>query len=194
MYLYYSDYYWDFGKPRGKNSGEVQRNHKEIRYRIVQDPYFRRYTIEKYSPDTRPELVYDSALLDFRKVKKMEQTGWKKEILEENADTIFCLIRDQDDRIILEESYTFREGLCTGCEIFYPSGGLLSTQVIHYKALGDEDNVVILYDRLLRPVVKKIYAAHETTGEFTDLLHECWNFAGLPPHMEKHTILSNALK
>ena len=64
MFKYYSDYYWKDGKPYGKD--EINPNQSPFAYKIVQDPYFKRFSIEKYRQEHFEKNVYDSILLDFR--------------------------------------------------------------------------------------------------------------------------------
>ncbi len=175
MYKYYSNYYWCNGKPKGiglLTEGQVK---EDTSYRIVVDPYFKRFTVEIYNRGKFTEIAYDSALFDFRRLKPVDQNAWQKETIVEDENETVCLIRNQDDRVIITERYLFESGLCTKCEISYPNGQLLSTQKISYTHLGDDANLVTLYDRLMRPVLIKKYEADEDNGEFTTLIEENWD-------------------
>lgn len=176
MYKFYEDYYWSKGRPKGKNPIDSCEFNKIECYRIVVDPYFKRYTIEFYKKGKFYEIVYDSALFDFRKLKPVEQNAWKKELVSETSFESICYIKDHDDRIILTEKYQFQQSLCIVCWTSYPNGQHLSTQKTTYKKLGNSSNETILYDRLNHPVLIKEYEADEVTGEFTNLLKEVWDF------------------
>ncbi|MEC7839614.1 MAG: hypothetical protein VX777_06210 [Chlamydiota bacterium] len=185
MYKYYRDYYWKQGKPKGIDVLTEEKISTCESYKIVVDPYFKRYTIEKYSKGIFSDICYDSALFDFRRLKPVDQNAWQKETVNESDNEIICLIRNQDDRVIVKERYIFENGLCRSCETIYPSGYLISTQRIYYKKLGDESNKVVLYDRLEHPILIKVYDADETTGEFSELLNEQWDMS--PQAKESNT-------
>lgn len=169
---YYTDYYWDHGRPRG--AGIAALTEPQV-YKIVVDPYYKRYTLERYKNGAFAGIVYDSALYDFRWLKPQEQTAWHKETIEESETEISCLIRNQDDRVIALEKYAFEQSLCTLCKIYYPNGEHLATQHMTYTKLGAAENRVLLVDRLSHPIAIKHYEADEKTGEFTTLLSEVWN-------------------
>ncbi|MEM1282884.1 MAG: hypothetical protein AAGG81_04950 [Chlamydiota bacterium] len=168
----FKSYYWDNGRPRGFN---VVDDSEPVTYKVIVDPYYKRYTLEKYKEGKFADIIYDSALYDFRWLKPQEQAAWQKQTIEESASEQTCLIRNQDDRVISTEKYTFEKGLCTTCEIYYPHGPLIATQRITYTKLGAEENVVTLLDRLKNPVVIKKYESNEETGEFTTMISELWN-------------------
>lgn len=169
---YFRKYYWDHGRPRG---AEIADPAETLVYRVIVDPYYKRYSVEQYKNGRFSDIIYDSALYDFRWLKPREQIAWRKETIEAGEGQITCLIRNQDDRAIALEKYTFQAGLCTLCEIYYPHGPLLATQRMMHTKLGAAENSVVLLDRLFRPVVIKNYEADETTGEFTTLIREVWN-------------------
>lgn len=181
MYKFFKDYYWALGKPCGKELLDEKNFYNSARsYRIVIDPYFKRYTLEKYHYGKFVEITYDSAIFDFRKLKPVEQTSWKKEIISQSKDEILSLIRDHDDRIIVEEKYFFCENLCKECHMFYPgSSKLVCLQKMYYKRLGDSNDSVILYDNEMHPIVKKEYETDSITGDFTNLLKEFWDFSNI---------------
>jgi len=187
MYKYYRDYFWKQGKPKGLDKLSAEEISAGESFKIIVDPYFKRYTIEKYIRGKFSEIYYDSALFDFRRLKPVDQNAWQKETVSESEHVVICLIRNQDDRVIVSERYVFEDGLCRLCETLYPTGQLLSTQKIYYKKLGDESNKVILYDRFQHPVLIKIYDADEDTGEFTKLLEELWDMSAIPD-----TLISNS--
>lgn len=175
MHRYYRNYYWDHGRPRGEEVVEAAASEA---FRIVVDPYYKRYTIERYKEGLFSAIVYDSALYDFRWLKPQEQVAWRKEVVSEDKERMCCLIRNQDERVIALESYSFQEGLCRSCKIYYPGGALLAEQRICYTKLGDDDNSVTLNDSLGRPIVVKRYHADEESGEFTELVDEKWECRG----------------
>ena len=106
MNHFFSDYFWRNGKPYGKGViDEIQGKS----YKVVSDPYFRRFSVEEYHKGKFQRIIYDSASFDFRHLSPLEQTAWHKEILSETADQVVCLIRNGDDRDILKEINFFRE-------------------------------------------------------------------------------------
>lgn len=161
------------GKPYG--STVVEPAHTSICYKIVPDPYFRRFSIEKYIQGHFDRIIYDSFLLDFRHLKTIEQLAWHKENLEENKDTSKSLLRDPDDRAVLIETYYFENNRCRSCNIHSIHGLHLATNRMYYKTFGDTYNGVVLYDIENRAIMKKIYELDEISGEFSTLLSEEWD-------------------
>jgi hypothetical protein len=176
---YYKDYRWQKGVPKGIhlfNQDVIQ--HEALAYKIVDDPYRKRFSVEEYHAGVFARVVYDSLLLDFRHLKPAEQQAWQKQEQSRSANTIECLIRNQDDRVVYLERNTFHHDRCRQCEVLSPFGLLLSTHHILYEDLGDLFNGVILCDRNNRPVMFKRYASNPQ-GEFTDLLEEQWDLMDL---------------
>lgn len=172
MNSFFKDYRWIKGKPVGFDpltEESRQNNDRELNFKIVVDPYFKRYTIEQYFGRTFQNVVYDSLLLDFRKISPQEQTAWERQFLEKSEHKELAIIRDIHDRIILKEEYLFQEGLCRSCLIFSPQGWHLATQKIFYRKFGDPFNGVHLYDLLDHLVIEKKYQADEE-GNFLQLL------------------------
>ncbi|MCC5832517.1 MAG: hypothetical protein JJU12_05685 [Chlamydiales bacterium] len=156
MHRYYEDYRWQEGRPRG--IGKTSRG-ASLCYRIVSDPYHKWLSIEMYERGLFKELLYDSRLLDFRKLSPTEQLSWRKEPAGLREAWIF----NEDDRVILLESY--RDG---GCEIYSPHGVLLC----RYAFLPEEARIV-LFDGHSHPVMTRQYRTYEK-GEFLDILREDW--------------------
>lgn len=175
MINYYKTYYWKNGKPYGKE--RVDPSTIAIAYRILVDPYYKRFTIEKYQDALFEDCVYDSLLLDFRHLKKEDQQSWQREILEETHEFTKALIRNQDDRAILIENLQFEGERCRKCMIFSIHDVLLSTHKMFYTVLGDPFNGVVLYDKEGNIVMKKTYEIDPVTEEFTQLLSEEWEFS-----------------
>jgi len=178
----YSDYVWIGGLPYGicalPNNGNSQfasDSCDDIGYKISQDPYRKRISIEKYRLNQFLNVVYDSYLFDFRHLKQNEQLAWQKEIVKEVNNEVQCYIRNQDDRLILEELYTFERNLCRSCLVRSCHGIEISKQQLSYTFLGDSYNEVTLYDANDHAVLRKQYHADAETGEFTDLIHEEWD-------------------
>lgn len=167
MHKAYKDYHWKNGKPYGKT---LTTDLSGITYRIVVDPYYKRFSLEEHENDHFKRLIYDSALFDFRHLKKPEQAQWLRHPLSEHKN----LIRDEVDRLILIESYTFENNLCRLCQITTPHGTPIALQKISYESLGDPFNGVTLYDINETPILKKNYAFDPEKEEFTDLISECW--------------------
>jgi hypothetical protein len=172
MHKLYSDYCWKNGVPQGVKL--LTDPHAHIAYKIVTDPYHKRYSLEKYSQGIFQSIVYDSLFLDFRKLNPTEQTAWKRETLKETPEELVSLIRNIEDRIVLIEKQYFQNNLCKECWIYTPHNLLVSTQKMFYKSLKDPFNGVILYDLNDKPVMRKLYNT-SSQGEFTDLLEECWD-------------------
>lgn len=172
--LHYRDYYWKEGIPYGLGRIETPDGNS---FKIVMDPYRKRISIEKYDKNLRfVSVVYDSAMLDFRHLKPpAEHMAWQKVVLEESPEKIVCLIRNQDDRLLFEETHLFEKHLCRECRVVSPHGIVLSTHNMLYTHLGDHLNGAILYDITGRPVMYKRYEADEQDGEFTTLIEEVWD-------------------
>jgi hypothetical protein len=167
MNHHFKNYYWKDGKPYGKDKIDPLRG---ISYKIVTDPYHKRYSVEKYADNQFRELIYDSNLFDFRHLKDPAQAAWLKEPLSPNES----LIRNQEDRVILREKYEFENNFCRSCTLLTPQGLPVSQHKIFYEILNDTFNGVLLSDLNGRPVMRKTYKAVE--GEFTELLTESWDF------------------
>ncbi len=174
MTTYFSDYYWKNGKPTGR--GVVSTPDSETYcYKIVSDPYFKRISLERYKNGIWDSVLYDSLLLDFRKLNERDQLAWQKEILSEEQDHAVCLIRDQDDRVVFLEKHLISEKMPVSCEIFSPQGTHLANQKINYCFRGDAFNGVTLSDPNGRIILKKIYAFDEHSLQFAELLEEIWD-------------------
>jgi hypothetical protein len=173
MTTFFCDYSWKAGKPVGK--GVVKQDSGvpfQSCYKIVIDPYYKRISVESYQAGKWHSLVYDSALLDFRKLNERDQMAWQRETILSLPDEAVCLIRDHDDRVICMEKHRLKDNIPISCEILSPQGILLAIQKMHYTALGDLFNGVTFLDSTGRQVLKKVYAVDEQTFEFTDLLEE----------------------
>lgn len=171
MTKYYEDYVWKEGIPYGIREVDPM---AVSSYKIAMDPYRKQISIESYSQSNFVRIVYDSALLDFRKLKPVEQYAWQKMSIKETPETSVCLIRNQDDRVILIETYLFERNLCRECRVSSSHGIPLSIQRMSYKLLGDPYNGVVLFDQNEHQVMYKHYDADETTGEFTQVIKEEW--------------------
>ncbi len=172
MSKYYRDYIWKEGIPYGIES--IDRT-ATLTYKIAMDPYRKRIAIERYELGVFKEIVYDSALLDFRHLKPAEHTAWQKCILFEDDNCTTAAIYNQDDRLILIEKYAFENGFCRSCSATSGHGVPLSFQKMYYTLLGDSMNGVLLLDINDHPVMFKTYASNEITGEFSEVLEELWD-------------------
>lgn len=173
----YLDYYWKNGKPYGK--GLMPVNHSGEAYKIVVDPYYKRFSLEKYSKGQFIKVLYDSLLLDFRHLTAKDQYAWEKTVIEETPEIVRCLLRNQDDRAILVETHAFTGRRCRSCTLHSVHGVLLSKHCMYYRELQDPFDGIILWDAEERPIMKKTYAIDPETGEFSDLIHEEWNMETL---------------
>lgn len=171
MNNYFSDYTWKNGKPVGKGVlSEPLLG--QLYYKIVADPYYRRISVECYKDDHWHSLIYDSVLLDFRRLNERDQLAWQKEVLSSETNKVECLIRDQDDRVICMEFHQLKDNIPVECQIFSPHGIHLATQKLHYVCWGESFNGVTLSDNSGRLVLKKTYDFDEELFEFTNLLEE----------------------
>ena len=183
MIKHYKDYYWVKGKPLGRN--EVEASTASISYKIVPDPYHRRFSIEKYEMGRFKSVVYDSFLLDFRHLHSREQAAWQKVSLEDNELSSSSLLINQDDRAVLIETYHFEKHFCRSCLIQSVHGLPIAMNRMYYKTLGDSFNGIVLYDLENRPVILKTYELDPVSGDFTHLLEVQSNMAELPGPLKK---------
>lgn len=172
MGRYYKDYVWKNGIPYG--IGVVEEN-ALYAFKIPSDPYHKRMAIERFKEGNFEATLYDSALFDFRHLKPVEQTAWRKIIISENDEEAIAQIFNQDDRLIVIEKYAFEKGLCRQCIAYSPHGILLSRQQMYYSDLEDSSNGVILYDSFQKPVMFKRYLCDPISGEFSNLIEEVWD-------------------
>ena len=185
MTKYYKNYFWKDGLPQGVTVVEEITHHDT--FKIIADPYHKRVSIEKYIRGAFASVIYDSILLDFRHLKKPDQTAWQKLPVEETKEMIVCLIRDQDDRILFTETHLFVDDFCRECRVSAPHGVLLSIHKMFYKSLGDSFDGVVLFDINEHPVMVKQYTFDPLTRQFTDLLSEEWQ-------MENHPLLASKVQ
>ncbi len=113
MYKHTRDYYWKNGKPYGRET--VDPTEASISYKIVSDPSFKRFSVEKYQFLMFEKVVYDSYLLDFRHLSVKDQVAWQREILKEEAHETIGLLHNQDDRAVLIEKLHYEENRCRSC-------------------------------------------------------------------------------
>lgn len=138
MNKYFKNYIWKSGTPYGIHPVD-QPEKENISYKIIMDPYRKRISIESYSKGTFTAVIYDSILLDFRKLNPQEQLAWQRETIKETAEELVSLIRNSEDRVILLEEQYFVQQRCSECRIYSPNRIHLST----HKMVGNE---VILFD------------------------------------------------
>lgn len=173
MTKYYRDYRWIDGIPYGIDP--IEEIVSMDTYKIVMDPYRKRISIEKYSLGQFFTVIDDSYLLDFRHLKKPEQTAWQKLPILEEPDQTVCLIRDQDDRVLFLETHLFSKELCRECRVNSPHGIPLSVHRMFYTIYHDPFDGVILYDSNEHPVMMKRYEFDAGLQQYTTLLEEQWN-------------------
>ncbi len=178
MFKYFGHYYWKEGKPYG--SHEVDPIVNSISYKIITDPYHKRFSIEKYRYKTFDKVIYDSHLLDFRHLTLKDQMAWQREMLHEEENVATSLLRNQEDRALLLENLTFENNVCRACHTSSIHGIPLAIHRMYYRRLNDPFNGVILFDIEESPVMMKTYDVDPLTGEFTDLLKEEWNMLKKP--------------
>lgn len=176
----YKAYKWKNGIPYGIQPVVAE----GLSYKVISDPYFKRVSIEEYENECVTRIIYDSSLFDFRHLRAAEQIAWEKRIVSPTVTEI----RNQDDRLILVEHYTFLENRCRLCEIRSPHGVVLGKQQMYYASLGDTFNGVILFDTNGQAVIQKKYALDDATGEFTDLIAESWEVTSLDHSTVLHEV------
>lgn len=184
MNKHFKDYYWKGGIPQGLSP--CDESGTDISYKIVMDPYRKRISIETYAFGVFKNITYDSVLLDFRHLTPANQTAWQKLILEETAEKVISIIKNQDDRVLYLETYIFENGVCRECKVHSPHGPLLAVHKMFYHSLQDPFTGVVLFDANEHPVMYKRYEMDEESKEFTELLQEEWNdaknYLSLPQH------------
>lgn len=175
MHKYYRDYFWKGGIPVGTDPKELPPSGDA--YKIVMDPYRKRITLERYRDKVFNDIVYDSAWLDFRHLKPEQQTQWQRETIAETPNSLTCLIRNHDDRIILKEITLYEDDLCRECQVWSPQDIPLSIHKMSYTSLNEPFDGVTLFDMNQHRVMRKIYAYDENARCFTELLKEEWDFS-----------------
>lgn len=143
MFHYFGDYYWQDGEPKGLGKCEETASRA---YRIVQDPYRKRLSVELYSEGSFQQVLYDSGVFDFRDLKPERQTAWKKEPFGEQK----ALIRNEHDRVILLEDYGAKDSRPGCCMICSPTGLTVAKQEI--RGEGSESEIIVLLDPQRKPV------------------------------------------
>lgn len=178
MFKHFQDYYWKDGKPYGRTE-VVDPTLTPFSYKIIVDPYYKRFSVEKYHYAHFDKIIYDSYLLDFRHLTLKDQTAWQREVMREEKDSSHSLLRNQDDRAILSETLIFEGEQCKECTTHSIHGIPLAVHRMYYRSHHDRFDGVILYDMEKRPVMMKMYEIDLLTGEFTNLLLEEWNMQTL---------------
>lgn len=168
MVPHFRNYYWKDGKPIGAELSAME----GCSYRIITDPYKKRFSVERYEGESCEEVIYDSNLFDFRHLKVEETDAWQRQCIEESPEKRRSLIRNMDERVILIEEAHFQDDCCRECTIYSPHGIWIATQKIFRTSCGDSFDGVTLFDRTHRPVLTKKYAVEEDV--FTTLLCEEW--------------------
>jgi hypothetical protein len=171
---YFSTYYWRDGIPYGKARMPAEgAKTASAAFGIIIDPYRKRVSVEKYRLGVFERVVYDSNLFDFRHLKPQEQLAWSKEILKEDSDRTIALIRNEHHRVILLETYLFKEGCCDHCSISSPHGIFLCSQSFYSMEKGDPFNGSVLFDAEGIPVMMQRYAMEN--GCFVDPVEQHWD-------------------
>lgn len=168
--IHYADYFWREGIPVGYQAIPQE---TDVSFRIISDPYKKRFSLEKYQAGLFKETIYDSNLFDFRQLKKADE-AWQRQTLREDKISIRSLIRSIDERVILIEEAHFEGEECRYCKLYSPHNILLATQKILHQSLGDTFDGVLLYDILDHPILIKHYNIDTSSGAFTTLLKEEW--------------------
>lgn len=175
MSQYYRDYIWKGGLPYGVTPTLEPAG---TTYKVLSDPYHRQVFVEQYRDGKFHALIYDSRLLNFRKLNPQNQMAWEREIISETEDTMVAELRNQDDQLIIIEKMKYENGLCKSCTLLSSHGILLSEHRMTYKHLGDAFDGVTLYDSNERQVMIKKYVYDEEACQFSDILAEIWEVGG----------------
>lgn len=182
MFKHFQDYYWKDGKPYGRK--EVDPTIAPCSYKVIVDPYYKRFSVERYRFSRLEKVIYDSYLLDFRHLTLKGQTAWQRELVKEEESSSLGLLRNQEDRAILFEGLMFENDLCRQCTTTSIHGVPLATHKMYYRSLTDAFNGVILYDIEERPVMMKVYEVDDNGEEFTNLLLEIWDMQNYSTYQE----------
>ncbi|NGX58051.1 MAG: hypothetical protein K940chlam3_00952 [Chlamydiae bacterium] len=173
--MFYQDYLWKNGVPVGTTKLKAPSEEGPC-FKIINDPYHKHYSLELYQNRVYDCTIYDSLILDFRKLNLTEQTAWRKEVIEQTDKKLVILIRDMDDRVIYMEHHQFEGTFCRACNVYSSHNWLTSVHKLFYQALDDEFNGLVLYDPYEKPIMVKQYAVN-TQQEFTDLKLEEWDMS-----------------
>ncbi len=147
--------------------GTVVKISEGDRFQILADPYGKRVIIEQHIDGKFQKLIYDSNLLDYRKLNPREKLGWSREELENDR----FLIRDRDHTPVLIEEHVFNGDRPIECRYYSPHLIFLGHQKIFYQEFGDPFDGVTLFDTLNKVVLTKKYALLPD-GTFGELLFE----------------------
>ncbi len=176
------DYVWINGVPHEKKKNlALQGKCPPRSYHIVSDPYRKRILIEKYFSHVFDSLVYDSALLDFRHLRTMDEGAWEREHRLRTPMREESWLRDPNGRLVLRENVFYQHKEPYRCELYSPHGIFLAWHAIYNKNLGYSWNGVIFFDRQNHPVFWKEYLLDAETNSFTDLIREEWDMSRSPP-------------
>ncbi len=156
MFHIHAKYRWERGKPIGEKLSESG-------FRILSDPYGKRFMIEEVAVGDFQRIIYDSLLFDFRKLQEREQVGWSKEWISDEQ----LLVRDRDHLPLFIETYQYEGDRPKSCQLSTPHGLLFANQEI----ISDPFHGVILKDLLGQVIMKKEYEVDDN-GEFTTLLKQ----------------------
>lgn len=170
MEHYFCDYCWRKGRPYGKKQTERSAS---VAYKIVTDPYHRRYSIERYVSGRFESVVYDSILLDFRRLNESWYDAWERELVESSERHVVTILKDEEGRARIRETSHYRGGVPVQCDLESIHGVLVAVQKIYRTSFDDPWNGVILLDREGRPVMQKLYDIVDV-GEFGALREEHW--------------------
>lgn len=166
----YDDYYWDKGVPKGRKRTTPK---EKTSYKILSDPYRKRFSVEEYLEGSFQKILYDSNLFDFRSLFKGEDASWQRETLSETATSAHTLIRNMEERIVLKEELCYdSQGNCTGCTLYSPHGVLLGQQTILDRTHGAPFDGVEFRDASGRIVLQKEYEKNKETGAFENLIRQ----------------------
>ncbi len=133
----YKDYVWSKGVPIGKEAlpeNDVRKAEKS--YRILQDAYAKWISIERYERGVFQYCVYDSRLLDFRKVFDSEGKDlWYREVLssDEKGHPERAAVFNENDQVLLIEQYQYEGEVQVAVHWLSSHGVLLAIQKIQHQ-------------------------------------------------------------
>lgn len=158
-----ADYRWSKGKPLALKGTAGP-------FFIIQDPYGKRISIERRTSQEPLEIVYDSALFDFRWLKQIEEQLWQRI----PYGGRYAYIRSPEERTLLIEEMGHNEKGNPRCLWRSPHGILVARQEIYLTASEDPFNGVALYDNTDRPIWVKHYRL-DPNGAFGELWIDGWD-------------------
>lgn len=184
-HMEFQDYFWKEGIPIGlrprKGVSLLPRH-----YKIVTDPYRKRWVVEKYTEGVWEGVIYDSALFDFRRLKIMAEEPWERETICRTREQETILLRDPEDRLVAREIFSFQGGKQKRWELQSIHGIPICSHTLFSTLWGDSFSGLVLRDREGRMILWKQYELDPNTHAFSKLVRESWD-----PHHEPSPFMND---